>query len=140
MALVAWALTGDPVRALAVLVVATPCPLILAAPIAVTGGLSRAASYGGDRQGRRRPGTPGRGSHLAVGQDLACSPRSRPVVIDVIATGSAGADELLRLVAALDQLSPHVAAYVIVGAVEDERAMDLPSPRDVDEVPAPATW
>lgn len=39
----AWAMSGDPVRGLAVTVVATPCPLILAAPIALVGGLSRAA-------------------------------------------------------------------------------------------------
>ncbi|MEO8775332.1 MAG: heavy metal translocating P-type ATPase, partial [Candidatus Nanopelagicales bacterium] len=37
----AWLLSGDPVRAVAVLVVATPCPLLLAAPIAVVSGLSR---------------------------------------------------------------------------------------------------
>ncbi len=39
----AWAATGDPIRALAVLVVATPCPLILAVPVALVSGLSRAA-------------------------------------------------------------------------------------------------
>src|SRR5581483_5988668 len=39
----AWWLSGDPVRALAVFVVATPCPLILAAPIALVSGVSRAA-------------------------------------------------------------------------------------------------
>ncbi len=43
---VAWAVSGDPVRALAVFVVATPCPLILAAPIALMSGLSRAATAG----------------------------------------------------------------------------------------------
>ena len=42
----AWAASGDPVRALAVLVVATPCPLILAAPIALVCGVSRAARAG----------------------------------------------------------------------------------------------
>ena len=42
----AWALSGDPVRAVAVLVVATPCPLLLAAPIAIMSGLSRAARVG----------------------------------------------------------------------------------------------
>ncbi len=42
----AWALSGDAVRALAVVVVATPCPLILAAPIALVSGLSRAARFG----------------------------------------------------------------------------------------------
>ena len=43
---VAWAVSGDPVRAVAVLVVATPCPLLLAAPIAIMSGLSRAAHIG----------------------------------------------------------------------------------------------
>ena len=42
----AWAVSGDPERALAVVVVATPCPLILAAPIALVSGLSRAARRG----------------------------------------------------------------------------------------------
>ncbi len=42
VAALAWAVSGDPVRALAVLVVATPCPLILAAPIAIVAGVSRA--------------------------------------------------------------------------------------------------
>ena len=42
----AWALTGDPMRAVAVLVVATPCPLILAVPVAIVAGLSRAAKLG----------------------------------------------------------------------------------------------
>ena len=42
----AWLLTGDPIRAVAVLVVATPCPLILAVPVAIVAGLSRAAKHG----------------------------------------------------------------------------------------------
>jgi P-type E1-E2 ATPase len=42
----AWAWTGDPIRAVAVLVVATPCPLILAVPVAIVSGLSRAAKQG----------------------------------------------------------------------------------------------
>ena len=60
----AWSLSGDPIRALAVLVAATPCPLILAAPVAFIGGVSQAArlrhsgegrpSAGGARAGRIR--------------------------------------------------------------------------------------
>ena len=50
----AWALSGDPVRALAVLVVATPCPLILAAPVALDLGRLAGGAAGRDRQGRRR--------------------------------------------------------------------------------------
>ena len=42
----AWAISGDAVRGLSVLVVATPCPLILAVPIAIVAGISRAAKRG----------------------------------------------------------------------------------------------
>jgi len=42
----AWLLSGDPTRVLAVLVVATPCPLILATPVAIIGGINRAAAHG----------------------------------------------------------------------------------------------
>ena len=42
----AWFWAGDPIRAVAVLVVATPCPLILAVPVAIVSGLSRAAKHG----------------------------------------------------------------------------------------------
>lgn len=43
----AWWLSQDPVRCAAVLVVATPCPLLIAAPVAFLGGVSRAAPSGG---------------------------------------------------------------------------------------------
>ncbi len=42
----AWAISGEPVRALAVLVIATPCPLILAVPVAIIAGVSRCAGKG----------------------------------------------------------------------------------------------
>ena len=44
--LIAWLASNDPVRVLAVLVIATPCPLILAAPVAFVGGINRAARLG----------------------------------------------------------------------------------------------
>src|SRR5690606_21907900 len=46
LAVAAWYFSGDPIRAVAVLVVATPCPLILAVPVALVSGLSRAARHG----------------------------------------------------------------------------------------------
>ena len=46
LATAAWVVSGDAVRAVAVLVVATPCPLILAAPVAIVSGLSRSARIG----------------------------------------------------------------------------------------------
>ena len=65
---------ADPVRAVAVLVVATPCPLLLAAPIAIMSGLSRAAQHRRGRQGRRRPRTPRRRTGDAVRQDRHADP------------------------------------------------------------------
>ena len=69
----------DPVRALAVLVVATPCPLILAAPVAFVCGISR--SPGADhRQGRRRAGTACADADRSVRQDRHpdCGPPHSP--------------------------------------------------------------
>jgi len=63
----AWLISGDPRRALAVLVVATPCPLILAAPIALVAGIGRAARHCGE--GWRRTRTAGPHSHSDFRQD-----------------------------------------------------------------------
>jgi heavy metal translocating P-type ATPase len=129
----AWVLSGDPVRAVAVLVVATPCPLILAAPIAITAGLSRAASRGAIVKGGVAL------ERLAEGRVLLLDKTGtltvgRPVVTEVLPVGGAAADEILRVAASLDQLSPHVVAAAIVRAA---RARDLPLaiPDDVEEVP-----
>ena len=86
----AWAFSGDPVRAVAVLVVATPCPLLLAAPIAIMSGLSRAARVGRRHQGWWRTGAAGRRAGHAVRQDRHPDPGTGPALADVItaATGS----------------------------------------------------
>ena len=76
----AWALSGDPVRALAVFVVATPCPLILAAPIAFVCRDLTGREGGRDRQGRRRDRAARPGAHGAPRQDghaHARDPRGR---------------------------------------------------------------
>ena len=118
----AWAIAGDPVRAVAVLVVATPCPLLLAAPIAIMSGLSRAARAsvvvkGGSALER-----------LAAGRALLFDKtgtltRGRPTLADIVTTDSVDATELLRLAASLDQSSAHVLASAIVSAAA---ARDLP--------------
>ena len=71
----AWALTGDPVRAVAVLVVATPCPLLLAAPIAIMSGLSRAARAGVVIKGGSALERLAAGAGAAVRQDGHADPR-----------------------------------------------------------------
>jgi len=103
---VAWAVTGSATSVLAVLVVATPCPLILATPIAVIAGISRAADLG---------------IIVKTGAALEQVGRARAVVFDKTGTLTLGhptvahlepmdgivSDDLLRLAAAVEQLSSH---------------------------------
>jgi P-type E1-E2 ATPase len=122
----AWLLSGAPVRALAVLVVATPCPLILAAPVALIAGVSAAAR---------------RGVLIKGGGALEALAQARTLVLDKTGTLTTGiarlssiepqpgwsADEVLRLAAALDQTSQHVLAEAIVAAAR-ARGLTLPLP------------
>jgi heavy metal translocating P-type ATPase len=130
---VAWALSADPVRAVAVLVVATPCPLLLAAPIAIMSGLSRAAHIGVIIKGG------GALERLASGRVMLFDKtgtltQGHPVLTDVATAGDhIDADELLRLAASLDQVSPHVLASAIVTA-GTRRGLALEMPDDVREV------
>ena len=133
LAAAAWALSADPVRAVAVLVVATPCPLLLAAPIAIVSGLSRAARIGVVVKGG------GALERLAAGRVMLFDKtgtltQGRPGLADVVtAGGRMDADELLRLAASLDQVSAHVLASAIVTAATS-RGLALEMPADVREV------
>jgi cation transport ATPase len=133
LAALAWALSGDPVRAVAVLVVATPCPLILAAPVAIVCGLSRAAGRGGIIRGG------GALERLADGDVLLLDKTGtittgRPTVTEVRAVGRWDVAEILTAAPSLDQISPHVLASAIVRAAHD-RGLSLVLPSDVVEVP-----
>jgi heavy metal translocating P-type ATPase len=132
LAALAWALSGDPRRALAVLVVATPCPLILAAPVAIVAGISRLARLG---------------VVVKSGTALETLARARVLLFDKTGTLTAGApvvaaveagdgdqDRLLRLAASLEQVSPHVLAAAVVAAAR-RRGLRLSLPVDVVEEP-----
>jgi heavy metal translocating P-type ATPase len=129
----AWALSGDPVRAVAVLVVATPCPLILAAPIAIVSGVSRAARAGVivkgggaiERLGEARAVLLDKTGTLTLGA---------PGVRDVVALDGEEEDELLRLAASVDQLSAHVLAEALVHDAE-RRGLELAEPAEPVERP-----
>lgn len=127
----AWAISGDPDRALSVLVVATPCPLILAVPIAVVAGISRSARRGIIVKGGGALETLARGETLLFDKTGTLT-SGLPHVADVESFGVFGVDELLRLAASLDQVSPHVLATAIVHAAR-ERELELVFPDDVDE-------
>jgi heavy metal translocating P-type ATPase len=129
----AWWLSGDPIRAVAVLVVATPCPLILAVPVAIISGLSRAAKFG---------------ILIKGGKAIETLARVRTVVIDKTGTLTVGqarlvanhvdagvtASEVLRIAASLDQASKHIIAQTIVDEARN-KGLQLAVPTEVVETP-----
>ena len=127
----AWLVSGDPVRALAVLVVATPCPLILAAPIAIVAGISQAARRGIIVKGGAALEALARSSVLLLDKTGTLTAGS-PELSDVEAFGDHDPDEALRLAASLDQVSAHVLAAAIVrGARSRGLALEFPTdPRE----------
>ena len=129
----AWFWTGDPVRAVAVLVVATPCPLILAVPVAIVSGLSRAARYGILIKGGKAIEALARVYCLVIDKTGTLTDgRARVVSINV--TADASANELLRIAASLDQASKHIIAQTLVTEAR-QRGLQLATPTNVVETP-----
>jgi len=128
----AWIVTGDPTRALAVLVVATPCPLLLAVPIAIVSGISRAARRGIIIKGG------GVLERLAVAEILIVDKTGtltlgEPRLAGTVLFGEWNdVDRLLHLAASLDQMSSHLLATALVRAAR-ERGLHLAFPTDVTE-------
>jgi heavy metal translocating P-type ATPase len=129
----AWVLSGDPVRALAVVVVATPCPLILAAPIALVSGLSRAARAGVIVKGAGAIETLGE-ARTVLFDKTGTLTVGTPEVREIITRGELHPGELLRLAASVDRLSAHVLGEALVAAAK-EGGVDLTMPVDVHEDP-----
>ena len=126
-----WAVSGDPVRALAVLVVATPCPLILAAPVAFVAGISRAARRGVIVKGGVALETLARARTLLLDKTGTLT-TGIPTISRIETFDSSDAAEILRLAASLDQVSPHVLAAAIVRGAR-ERGLPLTFPDAVTE-------
>ena len=118
----AWLLSGSATRAVAVLVVATPCPLLLAAPVAIVSGLSRASRIGVLVRGGGALETLGRATTLVLDKTGTLT-SGRPRGTDVVTAPGWTVDEILGLAASADQLSPHVLAAAIV---EEARLRGLP--------------
>lgn len=129
----AWGLSGDPQRALAVVVVATPCPLLLAVPVAIVSAMSRCARRGVlvkhgaalermaqvDTMFFDKTGT------LTGGKAKLLEIASAPGVAD---------DDVLRLAASLAQMSGHAISQAVAGAAVD-RHLRLSVPEQVSERP-----
>ncbi len=131
LAAAAWWLTGDPVRAVAVLVVATPCPLILAVPVAIVAGLSRAAKLGILIKGGKAIETLARVRAMVIDKTGTLTiGQARIVSIQVV--DGVTPDELLRIAASLDQASKHIIAQTIVAEARG-KGLALSIPSDVVE-------
>lgn len=133
LATAAWWLTGDPIRAVAVLVVATPCPLILAVPVALVAGLSRAAHFGVLIKGAKPLEALARIKTLILDKTGTLTD-GRPQIVSIEASGELSEDEVLYFAAALDQASKHPIAQAIVAAAH-ARGAELPIPQNVLETP-----
>jgi len=133
LAVAAWWLTGDPIRGVAVLVVATPCPLILAVPVALVAGLSRAAHFGVLIKGAKPLETMARVRTLILDKTGTLTD-GRPRIVSIDAHAELSENEILTFAAALEQASKHPIAQAIVAAARD-RGLILPIPADVVETP-----
>ncbi|MDR5653662.1 heavy metal translocating P-type ATPase [Ruixingdingia sedimenti] len=133
IALAAWWFTGDPIRAVAVLVVATPCPLILAVPVALVAGLSRAAHFGVLVKGAGPLEAMARIRTLILDKTGTLTD-GRPQIVSIDSHDGMAADDILRLAAAVEQASKHPFAQALVAAAR-AKGLTLPIPADVVEIP-----
>lgn len=132
IALAAWWFTGDPIRAVAVLVVATPCPLILAVPVALVAGLSRAAHYGVLVKGAGPLESMAKINTLILDKTGTLTD-GRPQIVAIDTDNGMSEADVLRFAAALDQTSKHPVAQAVVAAAK-ARDLDLPVPSGVSEI------
>lgn len=131
LAALAWILEGSAIRALAVLVVATPCPLILAAPAAIIGGVSRAAKHGIIIKGGAPLEALARTRVLLLDKTGTVT-SARPEVVAVETVGKVSADEIVRSAASIEQLSVHPYAPAILAEARS-RKLTLAFPSNVRE-------
>lgn len=125
----AWWLSGDPVRFAEVLVLATPCSLLIAAPVAFLGGMSRASNAGIIVKGGAVLEALGSASTAAFDKTGTLT-YGRPTVAKVRAVG-VSEDELLAVAAAAEQFSSHVLA---LGVIEAAEGLSFPEARNGREV------
>lgn len=128
LATAVWWRAGDPIRAV---VVATPCPLILAVPVALVAGLPRAAHFWVLIKGAKPVEALARITTLILDKTGTLTD-GRPQIASIEPLGDLPADEVLRSAAALDQASKHPIAQALVAAAR-ARGLALPIPSEVVE-------
>ncbi|MCQ4347430.1 heavy metal translocating P-type ATPase [Pseudomonas stutzeri] len=133
LAALAWLFGGDPQRALAVLVVATPCPLILAVPVAIMGGISCAAHRGIlVKDGATLEALAGIEQLFLDKTGTLTSGHARLQSVQV--TGGHDPRQLLGWAASLALASAHPISQAMVAAARQQQ-LTLQTPRSVQESP-----
>jgi heavy metal translocating P-type ATPase len=124
----AWIASGSATRFAAVLVVATPCPLLIAAPVAYLGGMSRAARRGIILKSAAALEVASRIRTVAFDKTGTLT-QGRPALLAVDAEDWIGEDDLLSMAAAAEQVSSHVLAQSVIRAAT-ERGVAVPAVTD----------
>lgn len=133
IALIAWLLTHDPLRFLAVMVIATPCPLLIAIPIAIIGSISLAARKGiiiKDPSVLENLST----CKIALFDKTGTLTYGKPKLTELLTAPGFDKDELLILVASLERYSKHPLSGAILEAA-DEKKLTLRDASEVRELP-----
>ena len=133
IALIAWALSHDPLRFLAVMVIATPCPLLIAIPIAIIGSISLAARKGiiiKDPSVLENLST----CKVALFDKTGTLTYGKPKLTELLTVADIDKDELLVLVASLERYSKHPLSSAILEAAE-EKKLTLRDASEVKELP-----
>jgi heavy metal translocating P-type ATPase len=133
IALAAWIATGDATRFLAVLVVATPCPLLIAIPVAIIGSVSLSARRGiiiKDPAVLEKVAT----CRTAIFDKTGTLTYGEPHLVELLPASGRDGREILALVAGLERYSKHPLAMAILAAAEKE-GVPLPDATAVSEPP-----
>lgn len=133
VAALAWFFTGEIDRAVAVLVAATPCPLILAVPIAIVAGLSQSAKNGAVIKGGGILELLSRTETVLLDKTGTLT-HGGPVISAVTCAPGFSADEIVTMAASVDQYSPHIVAKTIMEYAKGKGFALLPC-SDIEEIP-----
>ena len=131
MAALTFLLTGDATRTVAVLVVATPCPLILAVPIALVSGMSRATKSGAVIKGGAVLEKLSK-AEIVLLDKTGTVTHGGPVITEIVTSSGITHEYALQMAASLDQYSPHVVAKSLVDEAKN-RGISLLSASNVVE-------
>ena len=132
VAALAWIITGDVTRAVAVLVAATPCPLILAVPIAIVAGLSQSAKNGAVVKGGAILELLSRTNTVLLDKTGTLT-HGGPVISEIACAPGYTTKQIIHIAASLDQYSPHMVAKSIVLYAKSQ-GVEISTCTDVSEI------